>query len=149
MLLKCLTFGFLKLKHLEFSVLTYLKLSSVPRASRIRPLQYAEESEEFPLWNAPQLQPPTGLANNWGNYTKSNKIAPKQATLISYHDIHTFLCPAFVQDPHPPTEDPRAFQAPNLLPWNNLWPRPTAAPACGGNGWLFLAQTQDKIVERS
>lgn len=52
---------------------------------------------------------------------------------MSYLDLHTFFCPAFVQDPLPPLEDPWAFQTPNLLPWDNIWPHPTSAPPCGGN----------------
>lgn len=66
--LKHLKLKWLNLKDCKIWLFMYLKLSSVPRASRIRPLQYAEESEEFSLWNASQLQRPTGLANNWGNY---------------------------------------------------------------------------------
>jgi len=48
----------------------------------------------------------------------------------------SFPRPAFVQNSDPPPEEPRPFQTPNVLPRNDLWPRPTAAPACGGNGWM-------------
>lgn len=55
-----------ELKQLEFGS----QHSSVPRASRKGPLQYAEESEEFSLRNASHLQPRICLANNRGNCTK-------------------------------------------------------------------------------
>lgn len=44
-----------------------------------------------------------------------------------------YFLKAFVQDPMPPPEDHWAFQTSNLLQRDNLWPRPAAAPACGGN----------------
>lgn len=70
----------------------HLNLSSVPRASRIRPLQHAEESEEFSLWNAPQLQCPTGLANNRGNYLKcASKHSNPHFWLSDY--MHHYLIP--------------------------------------------------------
>lgn len=141
---KCLKYCLLTVETLNY--FSSCASNSVPHASRIRPLQYAEESEEFPLWNAPQLQPPTGLANNWGNYSKCSHTFKStlhasvssncSIRLIWCHNHHTCLCPAFVQDPLPPTEDPWAFQTANLLPRNNLWPRPVAAPAGGGNVWM-------------
>lgn len=46
-------------------------------------------------------------------------------------DTSCFL--ASVQEPLPPAEDPRALQTPNILLWDDVWPHPATAPACGGN----------------
>lgn len=43
---------------------------SVSRPTRTRSLQHAEESAQFSLRDSPQLQPPAGLADNWGNNAK-------------------------------------------------------------------------------
>ena len=142
-LLKCLTFGFLEAEtpwifSPQFPVPPESDHCSMLR--KVRSFPY-----EMPL----SFSPPLALLITEVITQNLIKLFPNMQLLWSHITTYMFLCPAFVQDPHPPTEDPRAFQAPNLLPWNNVWPRPTAAPARGGNGWLFLAQTQDKIIGRS
>lgn len=133
-----------ELERPEFSLFMYLKLFSVPRASRIRPLQYAQESSGFSLWNAPQLQPPTGLANNWGNHPKCNRIAPKNSTLhhmlqylltaqfglISYHDLHVSLS-SFCARPPPAAWGPSSVS--NAKP-SSMGQRLTS-PCCSASLW--------------
>lgn len=62
-------------------------------------------------------------------------ISASQVSRFNRIIICTFFCLAFVQDSHPPLEDPWSFPAANLLLRSNLWPRPAAASARGGDRW--------------
>lgn len=70
------------------------------------------------------------------HFLKQKHPKPEPVATNQIHEINKSLKSpsiAFMQDPCPPPQDHWALQTSNLLQWGNLWPRPAAAPACGGN----------------